>query len=221
MSNDKRLGEHYSRYTRPQTDESNRNQYVSNDINAVFSNDFNRILSVSQEPNIQYEQTHKYLIVSSKDRDINTYPSSSQFVINLDQEYRNISNVELIQAIVPDKNSVTTEPYLLLNAKELENTMDSNNKQIYESFAILQTCQPTIAGSFLQIDKRIFENVILNYKTPKASLSKLSLSITDADGNLFSFGGNGDLSKQYQCLFVFKITTLDSSRSAINQRNVY
>ena len=218
---DERLGEHYSRYSRQNIDESNKNSYFSNDINNVFGQDFNNKLSVSQEPDITYEKTERYLIVNSKDRDVVTYPSSSQFVLHLDQEFRNISSVELIQAIVPDQNNVTLEPYLLLNVKELENTMESINKNIYESFAILQVCPPTVPGSFLQIDKRIFENVVLNYKTPKASLSKVSITITDSDGNLFNFGGNGTTTKAYQSLFVFKITTLDTNRTSINQRNVY
>lgn len=216
-----RLGEHYNRYTRPNTDESNKHQYNSNDFRTVFSNNFNQQLSISQEPDILYEKRDNYLIVSSADRDVSTYPSSSNFVINLEKEYKNVHSVELIQAIVPDQNSVTDEPYLLLKVKEFETTMDSNNKSIYDSFAILQICQPTIPGSFLQIDKRIFENVTLTYRTPKANLSKITISITDVEGNIFDFGGSGTTTKDYQNLFVFKITTLDTERKGINSRNVY
>jgi hypothetical protein len=216
-----RLGEHYNRYTRAAIDESNKFNYNSNDFKTVFSGNSNEQLSVSQEPDIKYKLRDNYLTVSSADRDITTYPSSSNFVINLDKEYKNISSVELIQAIVPDQNSVTAEPYLLLKVKELESTMDSNNKQIYDSFAILQVCSPTVAGSFLQIDKRIFENVTLNYRTPKANLSKLTILITDSLGNIFDFGGSGTTTKAYQSLFVFKITTLDTERTSLNSRNVY
>lgn len=216
-----RLGEHYNRYTRPSIDESNKFHYNSNDFKTVFSGNSNEQLSVSQEPDIKYKSRDNYLIVSSADRDVSTYPSSSNFVINLDKEYKNISSVELIQAIVPDQNSVTAEPYLLLKVKEFDNTMDSNNKQVYDSFAILQVCSPTVPGSFLQIDKRIFENVTLNYRTPKANLSKLTISITDALGNIFDFGGSGTTTKAYQSLFVFKITTLDTERTSLNARNVY
>lgn len=216
-----RLGEHYNRYTRPAIDESNKFNYNSNDFKTVFSGNSNEQLSISQEPDIKYRTRDNYLTVSSADRDITTYPSSSSFVINLDKEYKNISSVELIQAIVPDQNSVTAEPYLLLKVKELDNTMDSNNKQIYDSFAILQVCSPTVPGSFLQIDKRIFENVTLNYRTPKANLSKLTISITDSLGNIFDFGGSGTATKAYQSLFVFKITTLDTERNLLNSRNVY
>lgn len=222
MQSDKeRLGQHYNRYQRINTDEYNKNQYTSNDFKTVFSNEFNQSLSISQEPDIKYEKRENYLVISSADRDTTTYPSSSNFVIQLQKEYKNIISVELIQAIVPDKNNVTAEPYLLLNVNEFENTMDSNNKQIYNSFAVLQVCPPTVNGSFLQIDKRIFENVTLNYITPKAHLSKLTIKVTDADGNIFDFGGSGTTTKAYQCLFVFKIVTSDSNRSIINNRNLY
>jgi hypothetical protein len=222
MQSDKeRLGQHYNRYQRINTEEFNKNQYKSNDFKNVFSNDFNQQLSVSQEPDIKYEKRDNYLIVSSKDRDTSVYPSSSNFVIQLQQEYKNITSVELIQAIVPDKNNVTVEPYLLLKVNEFENTMESNNKHIYDSFAVLQVCQPTVPDSFLQIDKRIFENVTLNYRTPRASLSKITIQITNSDGSIFDFGGSGTTAKAYQCLFVFKITTSDSNRTLINNRNLY
>lgn len=221
QSNKERIGQHYNRYQRINTEEYNKNQYTSNEFKTVFTNDFNQQLSLTQEPDIKYEKRDNYLVVSSVDRDITTYPSSSNFVIQLDKEYKNIISIELIQAIVPDKNNVTAEPYLLLNINELENTMDSNNKSVYNSFAILQVCQPTISNSFLQIDKRIFENITLNYITPKASLSKLTIKITDAEGNIFDFGGSGTTNKAYQSLFVFKVTTSDSNRSLINNRNVY
>lgn len=221
QSEQERLGQHYNRYQRINTDEFNRNQYTSNDFKTVFSDNFNQQLSITGEPDIKYETRENYLVVSSTDRDTSVYPSSSNFVIQLEKEYKNITSVELIQAIVPDKNSVTAEPYLLLKVREFENTMDSNNKQIYNSFAILQVCPPTVSNSFLQIDKRIFENVTLHYRTPRANLSKITIQITDAEGNVFDFGGSGTKNKAYQCLFVFKITTSDSNRSKLNNRNVY
>lgn len=221
MNNNERLSEHYNRYQRLNTQEYNKNNYMTNDVQSVFSNEFNQQLSVIQEPDIKYEERDHYLIVSSADRNITRYPSSSNFVIELENEYKNISSIELIQAIVPDKNNVTDEPYLLLKVQELENTMDSNNKHIYNSFAILQVCSPTVPGSFLQIDKRIFENVTLNYKTPKASLSKLTIQVTNFNGQIFDFGGSGTTNKANQCLFVFKITTCDSHRNILKNRNVY
>ena len=220
MDQQQRLGEHYSRYNTNQVTESNKNNYNSNDFNQVFSQQYNN-LSVNQEPDIEYQNTERYLTISSKDRDIISYPSASNFVINLDQSYRNVCRVELIQAIIPDKNNVSSEPYLLLNIKELENTMDSNNKELFEAFSVLQLNEPIVPGTFIQLLTRIHEHVVLNYKTPKANLSKLTISITDADGQIFDFGGNNSILKAHQVLFVFKVTTSDTSQKSINQRNVY
>jgi hypothetical protein len=220
MSRQERLGEHYSRYSKNSIDESNKNNYESNNFNSVFSQQ-NRNLSIINEPNMEYTKTNKYLVLSSKDRDTSIYPSSSQYVLNLDQEYKNVSRIELIQAIIPDKNSVTAEPYLLLNIKELENTMESNNKELCDAFTILQLNQPIVSGAFIQLMTQIHEHVVLNYKTPKASLSKITISITDADGQVFDFGGSGSTAKEFQTLFVFKITMLENNQNVINHRNVY
>lgn len=221
-SRQQRLGEHYSRYNTntEQIIGFNKNNYNSNDFDQVFSQQNNN-LSTKQEPDMEYEKTERYLIVNSKDRDTVTYPSSSNFVVNLDQSYKNVCRVELIQAIIPDKNNVGSEPYLLLNIKELENTMDSNNKELFEAFSILQLNEPTIPGTFIQLLTRIHQHVVLNYKTPKATLSKLTVSVTDSEGNLFNFGGNGNILKATQVLFVFKVTTFDTSQRSISQRNVY
>lgn len=213
--------EYYDRYKKLNTEEYNKNQYQSNDFNNVFLNNSNNKLSVLQEPDVKYETRDHYLVVSSSERDPVAYPSSSNFVLTLHKEYRNIVSVELIQAILPDKNSVTSEPYLLLKINELEECMDSNNKPISDSFAMLSIPSPVVSGTFIHIDKRIFENVTLNYRTPKANLSKITVQITDYSGAIFDFGGSGSLAKETQCVFVFKITTSDGDRKQLNNRNVY
>ena len=227
LYNEPRLGEYYDRSVKLNVNTANNNNFAQNDIETNFSNkqSFNKQLSISQEPDIKYEKTDNYLVISSVDRDTTIYPSSSYFVIDLQKEYRNITEIELIQAIIPDTNNVLSEPYLLLNVKELENIMDSNNKYISESFAMLQLCPPVTSGTFIQLDKRISENVILNYRTPKARLSRMSISVTNSLGNVFEFsgtsGGDGTINKSTQSQFVFKITTLDTDRKILNQRNVY
>lgn len=177
--------------------------------------------SITQEPTIEYEETSNYLVVSSKNRDLVNYPKSNTYLYNMEFDYKNITRVELIQAIIPDKNSVTSEPYLLLKINELDNIMDSSDRHISDSFAILQLAPPTVAGTFIQIDKRIHENVVLHYKTPKASLSKFTVSITDLDGTPFEFGGDGTSDKEFQNTFIFKVTTSDKNRKLLKNRRIY
>jgi len=219
--NEPRLGEFYNKNSRINTEEANKKNFEQNNYTNNFSEDFNRQLSVEQEKTIQYKKRNSYLTICSKDRDITQYPKSSNFVIDLQKEYRNITAIELITAIIPDKNNVQNEPFLLLNIKELDVLNDSNNKQISDSFAMLQLTAPTIPGTFIQIDKRTFENTILEFHTPKSKLSRISINITDLDGSIFNFGGDGITDKNHQCFFVFKIITLDTDRSSLNQRNVY
>lgn len=219
--NEQRPSELYNRNARLNTEEINKNRFQQNNYMNNFSKDFNRQLSVEQEENIDYQKRNNYLTICSKDRDLVQYPKSSNFVIDLQKEYRNITSIELITAIIPDKNNVQSEPFLLLNIKELDVLNDSNNKQISDSFAMLQLTPPTVANTFIQIDKRTFENTTLNFHTPKSRLSRMSISITDLDGVIFDFGGDNTSDKANQCTLVFKIITLDTDRKLLNQRNVY
>lgn len=210
-----RLGENYDRRQRLNIDESNKGNYNSNNYENVFNK-----LNISHDV-VDYSKRNHFLTVSSKDRDITVYPKSSKFVLDLDEEYRNVLSVELIQAIIPDQNNVTSEPFLLLNIKELDAVMESNNKQIYDSFSILQIAPPVTTGGFIYTMKQIHEHTILQYRTPKARLSRLSISVTDSDGDIFGFGGDGATTKDFQCHFIFKIVTSETDRRLLGQQNVY
>jgi hypothetical protein len=214
-----RLGAHYQRYSQPIYNEYNQTQYQQNDYNSAYT--VPQQLSTQQEPNIEYENVDYYLTVSSKDRDTTQHPSESNYVINFQQEFKNIHSVELIQAIVPDKNDVTNEPYLLLQIEELENFMISVDRNVSDAFAILQLCRPTTPGTFIQIDKRIHENVVKYFKTPKSTLARMSIKVTDCDGGLFDFGGTSSSNKEFQNTFVFKIVCLEKKRSTLAHRNVF
>lgn len=221
ISPDSRMDDNYNRYNSLNYDEENKYNLNKNDYQTVFSQENNKPLSVLQEPTITYDSVEQYLVINTADRDTINYPNSCKFVLELNEPLKNISKMELIQAIIPDKNNVQNQPYLLLKINELDNVMLSNDKNISDSFAVIQLSTPTLPGTFIQCDKRIMEYVKLNYKTPKAHLSKMTISLTDPLGNIFDFGANGSIDIAYQCTFVIKVTTKETIRSIINQRNVY
>ena len=221
MNGNGRLGEHYNRYqqrTWVPTETSNGNDYK-----LAYSEDNNKKFSVSAEPNVKYEEITHYLVVSSNDRNVIDYPNVNNYVINLQDEIKNITSIQLIQAIIPDKNNVTQEPFLLLKIAEMEDVMISNNRNISDAFAILQMASPVSSGFFIEIDTKIHENCVKYYKTPKSSLSRLTISITDMNGTLFNFGADtpNPPQKELQNLFVFKITTLETTRDGLNQRAIF
>jgi Zn-dependent M16 (insulinase) family peptidase len=214
MSN-QRIGEHYIRYNTNVVEQSNKSEYNKNDYSQVFDN---KQLSVVD---IDYSKQVDYLVVNSGSRDPVLFPNSCNFILDLNDEFKNISQMELIQAIIPDKNNVQTQPYLLLKIKELQNTMSSNDRNISESFAIIQLAPPTLAGTFIQCDKRINEYVKFHNKSKKPNLKRMSISVTDPLGTVFDFGANGSLDPIYQTTFVFKITTEEKNRSVLNQRSAF
>lgn len=178
--------------------------------------------SINHENNIKYNKREEYIIISSADRDITKHPNPNHYTINLPYELKNLSSIEIINGVIPDKNNVLQEPYLLLKIDELDNIMISNNKAVSNSFAILHLCNAIKPGYFVNVDKKTFEHVVLNFITPKASLSKLTITITDYNGRPFDFGNDsGGPNKELQNMFVLKAVILEKSRDNLNQRNVY
>lgn len=218
---EQRMDAPYNRYNRQTVNEENKYNMNGNDYNSVYDPSYNKQWSVSQESSVMYELREDYLIINSGSRDNIKYPNSCQFVLELNEHVKNICQIELIQAVIPDKGEVQKQPYLLLKIDELENVMLSNDKYISESFAMIQIAQPVLAGYFIHCDKRINEYVKLHYRTPKASLNKMTVSLTDPLGTVFDFGASGSLDPRFQCQFIIKVTSKESNRSKINQINVY
>jgi hypothetical protein len=218
-----RLGEHYNRYNPSNYLQSNIRTYDNNSYTNAYSSSYNKPLSVQQETQIEYEEVVKYISISSKDRDVNIYPSVSRYSINFHTELKNIISIELVQGMIPDKNNVLDEPYLLLKIDELDEVVISNDRNISDSFAILQLAEPTKTGGFIMIDKRIHEHTIKYFRTPKAALNKMTVTITDAYGTPFNFGNDSPDPpvKNLQNTFVFRAVVLEKKRNVLEHRNVF
>jgi hypothetical protein len=219
-----RLGSHYNRYA-PQTfTEANGHEFRNNNYGDVYQPHANEQLSVTNnEANIEYTKVCNYVTVSSRDRNVSRHPDVSHYTVQFPSELRNVHSIQLIQAIIPDKNNVTLEPYLLLKIDEIEDVMMAQDKNVSDSFAILQLAPATVPGSFIQLDKRIHEHTIKVYKTPKAGLTQLTINVLDVDGNRFDFGcdPSDPLNKSTQNTFVFRVVCLEKKRTALSQRNVF
>lgn len=219
MQSSQRLGEHYNRYDYLNFNESNAHKYFNNQYDHVFSPEYNQKLSVIQEPDIVYDKIEHYLAISSFDRDIDNYPKSNSYSITLPKEFRNVIRIQLIESIVPNRNNISHQPYLLLNIKELEGKIpiDSMNPAISKSFAIIQLTNGS--GKFVQIDRKVHENIVFNALQP-INLSKMTITLTDYAGVPFEFGNDtgGSFNPEYQNTLIFKIVTLEKSRKSLEYR---
>lgn len=215
----------YNRYQTNPLSESNALNYSGNRYNEVYNELNNAKLSIEQEKNIEYEEVVHYVSISSRDRDYSVYPNVNRYVVNFPTEFKNVSNIQLIQAIIPDQNNVRSEPYLLLKIDELEDVMVSRDRNVSDAFAMIMLSSPPTPGGFISMDTKIHENTVKYFRIPKASLSKMTVSITDCDGVLFDFGESlvspATPGKSYQNTFVFKVTVLEKKRMSLSHRNVY
>lgn len=212
-----------TRYQQQTPKEFNSNQYNQNNFENVFNKVSNVPFSIQQEPDIEYEKKIHYVFVTSKNRNTTLFPNISQYAVEFPSEFKNIHSIELIQGLIPNVNNVTQEPYLLLKLDEINDVMVSNDPDIAQSFAFLTMASPcTSDGYFIALDKKIHENTPKIFHTPKASLQKLTISVTKHDGTLFNFGADSSPpNKSLQHTFVFRIITLEKKRAPLLHRNIY
>jgi hypothetical protein len=180
-------------------------------------------LSITQEPKMEYQDKIHYVAIESKTRDLVAYPNPEKYRVTFGDSYRNVKSIELIAATIPHKNSVLSEPYLVLKIDEFDN-LESSDTNTDNAFTILQLNTPNSSGNFIDLDMYICSGTIKVFDTPMARLNALSISIRDYDNNLFSFGDDTTgtpPNKPLQNMLLFKITTKEVKRDRLQHRNVY
>lgn len=172
----------------------------------------NEQLSVQRERNVTYEHGVKYIVVSSLDRDISAYPNVNKYSISLPDEIKNVYSIELIRSTIANVNNVTLQPYLILKIDEVEGDIVSLNNTVSQGFAIIDTGSDPTTYITRALDDSPMRKV---FKTPKASLSRISVSLFTSSGVLFNFTG------EYHNTFVFKIVYEEVDRSKLKFRNLF
>ena len=202
----------------------------------------NQQFSIQQEPSIQYERVDHYLAVDSGDRDRTKYPNPNSYTVHLgasssqtgavaNRNYKNVCEVGLIQATIPDQansGSVFDEPYLLLKVSEfdgLDTTFNGTNSSLSSCFAVMNMDAPYSTGDFFNINLDVVSKAPKKFRGNMITLDKLSIKITDKDGTLFNFGTDTTPpvvpDKTLQHLLVFKIVTMEPTINHLQTRGVY
>ena len=68
----------------------------------VEKNDYSQTIIKPPEPNVTQGRITRKFVVLSKDRDLNKYPNSNKYRMNVPQEWRDIVAASLIEAIIPN-----------------------------------------------------------------------------------------------------------------------
>ena len=82
-----------------------------------YPNSFNRQMQIpantydvnivhQDDPNIVYGNIEKRLIIDSRDRNYQNYPNPSNYIIKLNEQFRNITSIELTRAQIPQSGYI-------------------------------------------------------------------------------------------------------------------
>lgn len=181
--------------------------------NTISRNDYNKVFSSKiHNEELSHQEKVYYITISSNSRDTVAYPSVSSYSTKLNQPLKNVKSIELIKCILPDKNQVTRQPFLVLSIDEIQDVSVSNDKLYQDSLHIISLSQPTLDNYFININTAD-NRIVKTYQTPLSYLSKLTINILTHDNVLFDFGGT---SNDYQNLFVFKVVCIEKDFNKLN-----
>lgn len=168
-----------------------------------------------------------YQQISSNDRDRAIYPNLNYYRIQFQSKIKNIVEIELVNIIFPNVANILLEPYLVLEIDELPSNIEFSCTDIHKAFAILPLKKPNdTTGSFIVPELGQNYKTTMKFRTPLASLDRMTISIKDMNGNLYNFGSDTSLpnppTKALQNSLLFKITTLDpDTNEKISQHAIY
>lgn len=173
--------------------------------------------SVSQECGVKYEDVIHYVNICSFLRDFQKYPLHFDYRMDLKEDFRNVVEISVVSATVPNSSGITLEPFITLDLGDLNHISFESATVPHTGFANILFDTPV--GGFIHckpVDSpRIF-------KTPLARLSSISVKFRNALGVLYSFNSNsGSFLKADQHSFLLKIRCREVCRKQINLRNVF
>lgn len=177
-----------------------------------------------------------YITLNSEDRNRLKWPKTSEFQIKFVESdpgqpngaagvvYKNVYSIKLLSCVVPNRNNVLDEAYLLLEIPELEGMYDAASLPSQKAFCKLYFQRAPGPSTFLRLDRGIGDPLTLVYwPTPKAKIDKLTVIFRRYDGTVFDFGSDTgpNPNPNFQTTVTFEIRNyVTDVKKAIGSRNV-
>lgn len=128
------------------------------------------------------------LLLDSRDRDANLWPSAAQFAVPLHTTLYNVSSAQLKSAELPTANLAAGEAYVLLRIDELNAVQAAGTSD--RAFAKVPVLNPPAGATALCYDKVLTSN---DFVPPVVRLDRLTVRLAYHDGTPVDLGG-GDWS---------------------------
>lgn len=181
---------------------------------AVFKKPDN--FSLKMEPDMEYTTHEHYIKVCSSGRNSTAYPLHYDYKINLPNKVKNIVSAQIVSCVIPDVD-ILDEPIVVFDIEELnyiDFLFDGGYKKIFTSFPI---SEPNANNhTFINLKAA---SPILNFKTPLASISTLTVKLYDINYQPLTFGSpGGSTAKALQHSFLLKFVVAETPQKQIDYR---
>ena len=142
--------------------------------------------------------TTHVISIESSSRNETAYPSPGQYQVDLPQRYRNIWSAQLLNFILPEL--APRQRVICLKIDKL-NSIDSTAQTGGVNFCFAKIPLLTAVSNVYYADAMTLLFPTIPLQNPIASIDKLSISLTDLNGNVLSIGNtsNHSMTLQFNC----------------------
>jgi hypothetical protein len=143
--------------------------------------------------------TTKHVIsIESASRDETKYPSPTQYQIDLPQRYRNVWSAQLLNIGIYEFAPRQRVAYLKIDNL---NMIDSTSASGGVNFCFAKIPLISTFGNIFYVDATSTTFPVIPFQNPIATLDKLAISFTDANGNVLTngAGNNNSILIQLEC----------------------
>jgi len=199
----------------------------------IVPNQTDRFILTDQQKNLLKEEKDEwayYLVIDSKDRDINIYKSPNEYTIRfsppsfsnsgdartgfVDKILHNVKSIELIKCGFLDTSSLDDSsdsggngpPYVILEVEEFATQHNGTNQYLNKSLAILDTYEKR--DNFKYYEVIYNDKSMINRFNPRITIDKMSIKFRLPNGNLYNFGGVNNTNQTTVNYMVFKVIVL-------------
>jgi hypothetical protein len=195
-------------------------------------NQTDRFILMDKQKNLLKEDTSEwtyYLVIDSKDRDLNIYKSPNEYTIRfsppsfnsndartgfVDRILHNVKAIELIKCGFLDTSDLTDSsdsggnhpPYIILEVEEFGTNHNGTNQYLNKSLAIMDTF--TKQDNYKYFDVMYDDKPMINRFNPRVTIDKMTIRFRLPDGTLYNFGGVNNTNTATVNYLVFKITVM-------------
>jgi hypothetical protein len=229
----------YERTNNYQSFPSNiNNKRNENNVLSVLSNipdeinHTDRFILMDKQKELLKEDTSEwtyYLVIDSKDRDMNIYKSPNEYTIRfsppnfnsndnrtgfVDRILHNVKSIELIKCgfldtseLSDSSDSGNNDPaYIILEVEEFGTNHNGTNQYLNKSLAILDTFEKQNKYKYYKV--MYDDKPMINKFNPRVTINKMTIRFRMPDGTLYNFGGINNSNTETVNYVVFKVTVL-------------